>query len=455
MLRHQWVLKRLAVSVLAVTLVLLALYSSSSSSRPPPPVSDYSEYVSSSVEANNVTRPSTTTTTTTTTTTPSSVINQRRRRFAVFSCATPDEMKWNGSRSSNQQQQRQYDYAFYLPLTVLAWRRIGYESLVLIIGHRREWLYNPVLAHVLDTLETLKAATVLFLPAKVENRVMLSQTARIFTANLDGYPGGPSDFILTSDSDLWPLRKRYFYQQQPEGAEAERPLMLFHSDCCRPFVFKGHSYKMQPMSHVGASAATWQEMVNFQQQQPLQQQQSGGRTTNSSSSSSVEMPAKDSASIVDRLANIFGQQVRHRVQYASSDWFVDQKFISLSIHQWLNGRQRQTNSSAASMANNQMVYKVSDVGLRRLDRYNWNVNLKQLKASSSSLDMLDASYYDAHLPMGGFQPAKWNSIRPLLRLMYGGRGRGKAATSSSTYRFCDSYAITFRRLFMNSSTNRS
>jgi hypothetical protein len=394
-----------------------------------------------------VTRPSTTTTTTT----PSSVINQRRRRFAVFSCATPDEKKYNGS-SSNQQQQRQYDYAFYLPLTVLAWRRIGYESLVLIIGHRREWLYNPVLAHVLDTLETLKAATVLFLPAKVDNRVMLSQTARIFTANLDGYPGGPSDFILTSDSDLWPLRKRYFYQQQPEGAEAERPLMLFHSDCCRPFVFKGHSYKMQPMSHVGASAATWQEMVNFQQQQPFQQQ-SGGRTNNSSSSS-VEMPAKDSASILDRLANIFGQQVRHRVQYASSDWFVDQKFITLSIHQWLNRRQRQTNSSAASMAklaNNQMVYKVSDVGLRRLDRFNWNVNLKQLKASSSSLDMLDGSYYDAHLPRGGFQPAKWNSIRPLLRLMYGGRGKA----SSSTYRFCDSYATTFRRLFMNSKTTRS
>ena len=45
------------------------------------------------------------------------------KHYAVFACSTPDEQSHRG-----------YDYAFYLPLTVLAWRRIGFESIVLIIG---------------------------------------------------------------------------------------------------------------------------------------------------------------------------------------------------------------------------------------------------------------------------------------------------------------------------------
>ena len=105
--------------------------------------------------------------------TPSSVIVSSRR-FAVFSCATSLSV----------------DYAFYLPLTVLAWRRIGFESIILIVGEKSQWEIHPVLSHVLDTLTKLSdICTVLFLSADVENHVMLSQTARIFVANLKEFPG--------------------------------------------------------------------------------------------------------------------------------------------------------------------------------------------------------------------------------------------------------------------------
>jgi hypothetical protein len=159
-----------------------------------------------------------------------------QRRFAVFGCSTPEKNSHRG-----------FDYVFYLPLTVKAWQRIGFESIILIIGEKKEWQVHPILSYVLETLEIQPDATVIFISAKVENRMMLSQTARIFVAYMKEFPGTATDHILTTDSDLWPLRKEHFYL--PPGID--RPLLLVHSQCCDPFTFDGRSYPMLSMSHIG------------------------------------------------------------------------------------------------------------------------------------------------------------------------------------------------------------
>lgn len=327
--------------------------------------------------------------------TPSSS-QQQQRRFAVFSCATP-----------NRNSHRGFDYAFYLPLTVVAWRRIGFESLVLIVGDKVEWQNDPILSYVLDNLQNLQPdVTVLFMAAKSVNRMMLSQTARIFVANMEGFPGRPSDFIMTTDSDLWPLRKEHYYL--PEG-NIESRLMLLHSDCCRPFKFGGRSYKMQPMSHVGASVATWREIFNHHD--------------SNIGNSSVAI-AKDSESILNYFQKIFGEKVRDRVLFASGHWFLDQKLLTLRIDEWFN---RQNSSSQEHC-----VYQVSDDGFERLHRMDWNV--QDLTASSFR------RFYDAHLPVAGFKPVKWKTIKPLLHLMYD--------KDSALYEFCDHYAMGFNELLI-------
>ncbi|KAI9552265.1 hypothetical protein GHT06_022627 [Daphnia sinensis] len=48
--------------------------------------------------------------------------------YAVFGSSTP-----------NGKNYRSYDCAFNLPLTALAWGRLGFRSVVLIIGSRCEW----------------------------------------------------------------------------------------------------------------------------------------------------------------------------------------------------------------------------------------------------------------------------------------------------------------------------
>ncbi|KAI9562822.1 hypothetical protein GHT06_010277 [Daphnia sinensis] len=196
--------------------------------------------------------------------------------------------------------------------------------------------------------------------------MMLSQTARIFVANMDDYPGKLSDYIITTDSDLWPLKKEHFIQ--PEGVN--RPLTLVHSQCCGPFTFDGRNYTMLPMSHIAASAATWKEIVNF----------------NSS------VMAKDSKSILQYLQQVFGERVHRPVVFASDD--------CIRIDQWIK---RQKNGNC--------TYKVSDKGLNRIDRSSWNPGSIQPSAFQN--------YYDTHLPLEGYKPAVWESIKPLMLLMYG------------------------------------
>lgn len=313
--------------------------------------------------------------------------NRIERRFAVFGCSTPE-----------QDSHRGFDYVFYLPLTVLAWQRIGFESIVLIIGEKSEWRVHPILSYVLDHLERQPDATVIFISAKVENRMMLSQTARIFVANMKEFPGIANDHIITTDSDLWPLRKEHYYL--PPGID--RPLILVHSQCCEPFTFNGKSYPMLPMSHIRASAATWKEIVNI----------------NSSF-------ANDSASILNYFQQFFGERVHNRVIFASEDWYLDQKLVSIRVAQWI------------SQNSQDYVYKVSDEGLKRIDRINWNAD----KIQPSSF----GNYFDTHLLVDGFMPDKWESIKPLLNLMY----------NKSPFRseWCNRYASRFYKLFIKWKSN--
>ena len=85
------------------------------------------------------------------------------KKYAVFSAAF-------GTKNA-------LNYAFDLPLTVLAWKRIGYESIVLLVGSIQQWESNEVFNQVLSYLRQ-KASIVIFLEAEPQNAVMLSQVSR-------------------------------------------------------------------------------------------------------------------------------------------------------------------------------------------------------------------------------------------------------------------------------------
>ena len=167
---------------------------------------------------------------------------EEQQLFAVFSCSTPANNSHRG-----------FDYAFYLPLTTLAWHRIGFKSVILITGDRQHWHHHPVLSYILECLQELNA-TVLFIDGKPENLLMLSQTSRLFVANMK--VGNENDYFITSDADLWPLNRTNF------APRVDKSLVILHSHCCGKFVHNNRSYRMIPMAHIGATGIKWREIMN-------------------------------------------------------------------------------------------------------------------------------------------------------------------------------------------------
>ena len=295
-------------------------------------------------------------------------------QYAIIACDTPDGTG-----------HREYDYAFYLPLTALAWQRIGFKCAVLIIGSRKEWEDHAVLRHVLHALES-QHAVVVFLNAPTVNRRMLSQTARIFAANINEFHFISEDYLITSDSDLWQLHREHF------PPEVGKKLVLVHSNCCGQFSFKNRSYRMVPMSNIGASVATWQQVIN------------DNHTT-----------AFDAESILSYFQDEYGPSVRENIVFASENWFLDQKLVSVRVQQWVD------------VHSDQLVFEKSDWGYARIDRIAWMPQL----ISPSSL----GRYFDAHMPVNGYDPVTWSTIKPLVHLVYG--------KSSWQAEWADQYAREF------------
>ncbi len=123
-------------------------------------------------------------------------------KYAVYSCTTTqgDVMKC----------------AFPLPLTALAWRRIGFGSIILLVGNSTKWIANPVLSYVYSNLRKLDCV-LMFLNISYDNEIILSQTARLFAADLlNTYDSEYEPYLITSDADLWPIKKDIyiFYRKE-------------------------------------------------------------------------------------------------------------------------------------------------------------------------------------------------------------------------------------------------
>ena len=82
------------------------------------------------------------------------------RTYAVFSTTTENRDALN--------------FVFLLPLTALAWKRVGFDSIVIIVGRVDVWNSNELSHFVLSAVRQLDAVVV-FLEPRPEKSVMISQ----------------------------------------------------------------------------------------------------------------------------------------------------------------------------------------------------------------------------------------------------------------------------------------
>jgi len=87
------------------------------------------------------------------------------RKYAVFSTTSAKNAESLG-------------FIFMLPLTALAWKRIGFYSIVIIVGSENVWNSDPLLYTVLTSVLKLDAV-VIFLDVHPANSVMVSQVRRM------------------------------------------------------------------------------------------------------------------------------------------------------------------------------------------------------------------------------------------------------------------------------------
>jgi hypothetical protein len=310
---------------------------------------------------------------------------QRHHGYVILSCSVnlPD-----------------VNYAFYLPLTVLAWKRQLFASVVILVGNRNQWLHQPVLSFIVHCLLEL-GSIVILLPCQQRLAALVGQVSRLFASVL--LPTHFADeYLLTSDVDLWPLDSRKFFLN---GSK----VILYQQSPYNFTSLHGDSIPMIPLSGIGMTSRMWSDVMEFPNFRPFQQQ-----------------PLSSVKPILDYLVTEFGDSVLTGVTVRGGrNWFTDQHLTSVRINRW---------TSQHHVKNASRVHVIRREPLRdRVDRCAW-----PRKYTMTSSDDFLRDKVDVHLLNNGYLGNNWKRILPLLRLMYG--------PASAEMRWCVQYHVTFTQL---------
>ncbi|RNA32007.1 hypothetical protein BpHYR1_053322 [Brachionus plicatilis] len=150
-------------------------------------------------------------------------------------------------------------YFFYLPFAAQAWKRLGFQPIVLLVSTEQGDLnnFNNQNGPALKTIKYLKklGATVKLIKSQKYYGLMTSMICRLFVGALDFLD--EEDYVVTSDSDLMPIRSQYYEIKDMEAITA------WNSECCGNFMHKNRSYKMYPMGHIGMKKKHWKGVMNL------------------------------------------------------------------------------------------------------------------------------------------------------------------------------------------------
>ena len=286
-------------------------------------------------------------------------------RYSVISCSTP--------------MRDQFNYAFILPLTVKAWTRIQYHTLVLLVGSQEYWLSSFPLRVVLSEL-SVTGARVVFIETSYEHTVMVSQTVRLFASDLFSWEDPLRSSIVTSDADLWPMMAGAY-----DLAEGKNILSL-NSECCRKLNRHNLTFKMLPIGNIAMTVQQWRNIMHIDQSER-------------SNAMNIQSQHRiDAISILKYFHAEFGDAVYRPTQKGENEgWYMDQIMISLRIEQWLNQFD----------VNRTMIQYVGRNTRRdRIDRRSWR--------SSLTLHRV----VDCHVLKDAYHRGTWERLYALLRLMY-------------------------------------
>ena len=195
------------------------------------------------------------------------------------------------------------NYIFHLPIAALAWKRIGFEPLILIVHSNM----SDMSRLDMKTIEYLNQLDIriFYVETTPSYEKITAMIVRLFIGLLPGSLIDDNDFILTSDTDLYPIKSSYYniYSLFSEK------ILIWNAYCCGYFNYKGEQFVKYPMGHIGMKKRLWRELMNLDANNVLT-----GKL------------------VLDKIDNFFGPNTT-KTTFVKTDftWELDQTWISVNI----------------------------------------------------------------------------------------------------------------------------
>lgn len=289
------------------------------------------------------------------------------KKFAIISCDADDiENKY---------------YAFYLPITAQSWRLVGYEPIVFIVSLNSTFLNEKAIL-AFKYLNKLNITTI-HVKSEAEFQKITAMVSRLLIGLIDETIIGANDFVITSDSDLIPIRKAYYNRFQSEYINLWNPL------CCGKFDYNGKKLQMYPMGHIGMKKKLWKDLFNVNEK-------------------SESLDSKAVFKLVRKYYNETFIKKNTAISKGDSTWYIDQSIFAVAVNQYVE------------------VEKKAQINLipmlgKRLDR-----------TSSFEYQITVHHYLDFHAFQGDLN-TKWPEIKLFMKQLF----------SKEMYDFFDKYLNEF------------
>ena len=138
----------------------------------------------------------------------SNFLNSSSHPNVSFQNTTNKKIKMFSIISISVMHKARFFYILYLPVVSLAWRKLGYEPLILIVKNGTT-PFHDIANKTIEYLNELKIKVIIVdTPLNYEDHV--GMLARCFGGLLPPDIVQDNDFIMTCDSDIVPVNQNYF-----------------------------------------------------------------------------------------------------------------------------------------------------------------------------------------------------------------------------------------------------
>lgn len=147
-------------------------------------------------------------------------------------------------------------YGFFVPILGRLWRDlIGYKPLFILFKDEDEWTRSPDTAFILKMLKDDGHEIIFIKPVDGYRTSTVMQLSRVLAAAVPSIKD--EDYLLTTDADMLPLNRTYFYQQDPNYR-----FHIFSADAYTD-IASGRPAPKYPMCYLGAKAQDWKSVMNI------------------------------------------------------------------------------------------------------------------------------------------------------------------------------------------------